>query len=675
MVNLFKIKPLLTVLTVGFGIIALIPATISAAQNSQLSQVSLQEVLVDITKTNPSILEALEYYQGVVEERSIATSEYLPTIGTEITAGPETTKGVSTEESIEQDDGSTLIEEVRQDLTTTTATLYARQNLFNGWKTSAFVKETDARIKAAAYEVLNVANSAYLTTAEAYINVVKAAKLLEIAKQNALTQEKIMRQVREKTNAGFNRVSELYNSESRLALSKGSYISRQQDLNQALAVFHRQYGRFLAPEQFVTPAPEYLVPSSLEETVEKAFAHHPALMVAEHNIETRRYTYEKSSAAYWPTLDLELQGQYRNDTGGEEGDTAQAGAYLTFNYTFYDGGLRSGIRARDRQSIRKEHQRAYIERRNVNQTVRLAWNIMEAEQNKQEYLTEHVLLSAKTLDAFKEEYYVGRRTLLDLLNMENEYTDAKISEADSHYSNLTAVYRIMQATGELLDEHETGLRQLVNLPKNQKDEIDDEVYEDLDLNRDQDNMVDTLDQCDNTVKDPTTNLYGCADTPPAVLVGYPHTDDSEFSPYIIPEAAAPVPSNDGMDGSEQLEQNRFTDDIDSLISALTLEAKPNSDFVTEDAKNQLAVYTSSLLLHPQVSIVIEGHVASDNDTQENLDLSKRRAEIVKEFMMARGIPEHRISVIGKGGREPLISNSTSAGRKQNRRIEIRIDNS
>ncbi len=502
-------------------------------------KMTLQDVLIDVTKTNPSILEAIEYYKGVVAERKIATSGYLPTIGTKITVGPERTEGVSTEEEVTTN-GKVVIEEVEKNLISTTATLYARQNLYNGGNTKAFIDETDARIKAAAYEVLHVANSVYLETAEAYINVVKAARLLDIAKENALTQEKIMHQVREKTDAGFNRVSELYNSESRLALSKGSYISRQQDLNQALTIFHHQFGRYLGANQFVQPKPSYTLPNTVQHAVEIAFQNHPALKVAEHNIETKKYAYERAASAYLPTLDLELQGQYRDDTGGEEGDTTQVGAYLSFNYTFFDGGIRSGEKLKNKQAIRKEHQRAYIERRNVNETVQLAWNIMEAEQQKQDYLKEHVMLSEKTLEAFKEEYYVGRRTLLDLLNMENEYTSAKLSQAESRFLYLVSIYRIMQATGKLLDEHDTGLRALVGLSKNEEDIIDEEVYEDLTLNRDQDNLDDAMDQCDNSNPNYSNDAFGC-NGHNIIKIGYRHDKNGKFLPYIKPKKSTSKP--------------------------------------------------------------------------------------------------------------------------------------
>jgi len=497
----------------------LLPGFLSAGEKPAEGKVSLQEIFQDITRTDPSILEAYNRYQSVLAERGIAKSEFRPTIGTILSGGPEWTDGVPTNDKSES-------------LFATSATLFARQNLYNGGRSTAFVAETDARILAAAYDVLDVANNVYLACAEAYINVVKARDLLQIAEENALTQERIMRQVREKTDAGFNRVSELYNSESRLSLAKASYISRQQDLNQTLVYFHRQFGRLLRPEQFAKPEPTYAPTGTLSETVDLALKSHPALKVAKYNIETRRYSYEKSLAADYPSLDLELKSQYRNDTGGEEGDTTQSGAYLTLSYNFWDGGLRESEQARDQMEIRKEHQRSYVERRNVNETVRLAWNIMEAENYKTKYLIDHVAESAKTLDAFKEEYYVGRRTLLDLLNMENEYTEAKISRVDSDFSHLIALYRLMQATGVLLDEYVPRLRTALHLP--QQDTDNTVTYEGLDENRDKDVVVDISDQCDNSALNSTVRPAGCEEDN-VNTTGYPHRDDKPLPPYIEPQ--------------------------------------------------------------------------------------------------------------------------------------------
>lgn len=614
--------------------------------------VSLQEVIEDVTRTNPLILESIRTYQSVLAERSIAKSGYYPVVGTKISSGPEQTDGVESSG-------------VEQNLIATDASIYVRQNLFNGGETTAFVDETEARIRSAAYDVLSTANNVYLDTAEAYINVVKTRDLLAVAEQNALTQEKIMRQVREKTEAGFNRVSELYNSESRLALSKGSFISRQQDLNQALVVFHRRFGRLLGADQFILPEPNFELPPSLEQTVELALHTHPALKVAEYNIESSRFAFERSEAADYPTVDLELRGSYRDDTGGDEGDTTQVGAYLTLNYTFYDGGLRSGKQLRDRQRIHKENQRSYIERRNVNETIRLAWNIKEAESFKRKYLSEHVDLSAKTLGAFKEEYYVGRRTLLDLLNMENEYTDAKLSYSESQFSHLISLYRLMQATGVLLQEHNTGLRQDLQLPEQDYGTIfaninreDVDGYHGMSDNRDQDAFVDTIDQCDNSSS--LASQYGCQDTD-VNNTGYPH-ENTQLDPYIVPQ--------------EYEESLKPVEEQKSPVRAQTktrLETRPNTGSLTAEAAVKLSTFiTKTMSSNYQGDVLVEGYVASQHDTDENRQLSLKRAHLVKEQLVLAGIDESRIIVKGLGNQNPIGDNTTRIGRKANRRVEISL---
>ncbi|BHH84372.1 TolC family protein [Desulforhopalus sp. 52FAK] len=640
-------------ISVAFVSICLAPAALYAEAQTSAEPVTLQQVLTDITQTDPSILEALKQYESVVAERSIATSEYYPTIGGELSTGPERTDGVSTD-----------FEE--KNLIANRAALYARQNLYKGGGTSAFVDETDARIHAAAYEVLNVANSVYLNVAESYINVIKARNLLGIAEKNALTQERIMRQVREKTEAGFNRVSELYNSESRLVLSKGNFISRQQDLNQALVSFHRQFGRVLEPSQFVLPDPSFHVPGTLPETVQIAFDKHPALKVAQYNIEKTKYSYKRSKSAYYPTLDLELRGEYREDTGGEEGETNQSGAYLTLGYTFFDGGLRKGAKERDRYAMRQEYQRSYIERRNVNETVRLAWNIMEAEQHKKEYLSEHVTLSAKTLGAFKEEYYVGRRTLLDLLNMENEYTDAEMSLTQSQFSYLTSQYQLMQATGVLLAVHDTGIREMLILPD---EPIGDDVYakdeyKDLGIesNRDKDTIVDTKDQCDNTKEGAAAKISGC-DNDSSNKTGYPHEENWQFSPYITAD-----------DYSAPIEDSQLGAGKNSGAAPmhLTLEVRADSRLLTAQASDELDAFAAQLAGDPASSVLIEGYTASDNDTAENLELSEKRAKLVKDLLIKKGVDASQIDAVGRGIENPIASNDSREGRRMNRRVEISV---
>lgn len=618
------------------------PVIVSAGEDTPSQAMPLGEVLTLVTRTHPEILEAQRRYKSALGERSIATSGYRPKIGTELAAGQEITDGEASNDE-------------HENLTASSATLYARQNLYNGGKTTAFVQETEARILAAAYEVLTVANRVFLETTEAYLNVLKTRELLALARENVLTQEKILEQVREKTASGFNRISDLKNSEARLALARSNYISRQQDLKQAIVKTHRQVGRFVDLDAFVTPTPGYQFPDTVEEAVAIAFDTHPALGVAKYNIQVRKYTHEKAKAEYLPKLDLELKAQHRINTGGEEGDTDQASAMLMFNYTFYDGGLRKGEKIKTYEFLRKEYQRSYVEIRNVNQAARLAWNILQAETHKRQYLTDYVDMSAATLDAFREEYHIGRRTLLDLLNMENEYYDAKNSRTESVYSFLTAYYRIAQVTGVLLHEYDTGLRETVNLPSDKV--FDLKGYEELDRDRDVDAVEDINDQCDNSIKGSLVPPSGCK-AEKAIDVGY--RQPTELSPYIQPEKGTPEELNLKIDKSKESQS----------VSLDVIHFEYDSARLTDESRKKLTYVAEQLIAAEEFLIEVIGHTDSTGSDAYNDRLSHARARSVYEELIILGVSKNVLTWSGRGEGEPVATNETTEGRMKNRRTEF-----
>jgi len=618
-------------------VVSLLTVGVSTAADETkiLSHISLNEILEDVIKTNPEILEAREHYRSVMEERSIATSGYRPKIGVELTAGPEVTKGVDTNDE-------------REDLIASTAVLYARQNIFHGGKTAAFVEEIDARILSAAYEVITVVNRVFLETTEAYIDVLKTRELLEFSKENVMTQEKILGQVKEKTTAGFTRVSDLSNSKARLSLAKSNHISTQQDLRQAIVKFHRQFGRLVQSEQFVMPRPAFKLPDTVEKTVDMALRYHPALEVAKYNIHARKYSYEKSKAEYWPTLDLELKAQYLNDVNGEDGDTKQASAMLKLNYLFSDGGARAGEKGKKYRALRKEYQRAYTERRNVNQAVRLAWNIYQAEKVKKDFLNDYVDLSAETLSAFKDEYYVGRRTLLDILDMENEYTAARIANTESEYMNLVAYYRMFQATGVLIHEFDTSLLEEMHLPSEKPYDLE-EYEDDLEPNRDADTVVDVSDQCDNSIKGSTVLPGGCEGR--LVPIGY--QEPEALSPYILP-----------IDKTKN-EQSILLDSINFFFYFDSAE-------LTDRARKMLVPIAEQLNDASEFKIEVIGHTDGTGSTQHNQKLSEARAQSVCKELKKLGVSKDRLVASGRGELESIATNETKEGRRKNRRIEFKL---
>jgi adhesin transport system outer membrane protein len=609
--------------------------------------VPLSDVLKNVAVTNPEILESLKRYESIKAEMGAATSGYKPIVGVEASIGPETSRGENTEYD-------------REDLMASKASIYARQNLFNGMNTRNYIKETQNRVKAAAYDVLNTANTVFLNTTEAYLEILKNVELVELARQNVLTQAQILKQIREKTDSGFGRASDLSNSESRFALARGNFISQQQDLNQAIVKFHRQFGRIVEPKDLIIPEPVYGMPDTKEEAIDIAMRTHPALQVANYNIEVKKYTYEKGKSAYWPTLDLELRADHSQDTDGDEGYNSDASAMLRLNYLLYDGGVRSSDKKRNYEAILTEYNRSYIERRNVNEIVGLAWNILDAEKAKKVFLAEHVDMSERTLVEFKEEYHLGRRTLLELMDIETEYFTAKNSFVESKYSYLTAYYRLSQALGLMLHEFETGIINKVGLQE--EEAFNMEIYKKLGDDRDADVVKDVYDQCDNSMTGSDTIPWGCIGEE-AFVVGYTLPDNIE--PYIVPkeervateEVAVLAIDDTKKEQSFQLSIINFNFDSAEL---------------TETALITLKAISDQLKTLENFTLDIVGHTDTTGSSRYNLKLSSARANAVLEELARLGIDRNIMKAYGMGSAQPLVSNQTLEGRKKNRRIEFKL---
>ena len=91
-----------------------------------------------------------------------------------------------------------------------------------------------------------------------------------------------------------------------------------------------------------------------------------------------------------------------------------------------------------------------------------------------------------------------------------------------------------------------------------------------------------------------------------------------------------------------------------------------------EAELALAKLAGILLITPNQEAVIEGYTDSTGTAEFNLDLSQRRAETVRVLLHSQGITQDRLTALGYGMARPVADNSTAAGRKRNRRVEILI---
>lgn len=122
----------------------------------------------------------------------------------------------------------------------------------------------------------------------------------------------------------------------------------------------------------------------------------------------------------------------------------------------------------------------------------------------------------------------------------------------------------------------------------------------------------------------------------------------------------------------QLHQLRAQSAADAqvVVSRTGVFFDPGKAELTPQARRQLDIVASELLKHPEQRTIIQGNADSRGNAEQNLELSKKRAEVVRDYLASRGVSAEALRAVGVGDRDPVASNETPDGRASNRRVEI-----
>lgn len=168
------------------------------------------EAIDKIVSSHPDIKTKLSYYKSIKEDIAISKAGYRPKLDYEGTIG---------KEKIEYEDGTN---DTNQNYYKNSLTL--KQNLFEGFNTDALVEQNEARLTSAAYSFLDQVNTTTLESIKSYLDVLKEKELLSLYKENVENHEVIYEKIKERTEAGRGRKSEVQQTESRLYLAHSNLI-------------------------------------------------------------------------------------------------------------------------------------------------------------------------------------------------------------------------------------------------------------------------------------------------------------------------------------------------------------------------------------------------------------------------------------------------------------------
>ncbi len=403
------------------------------------SGLTLNETVKHTLETNPEVMAARHEHLARTEEVDIAKSGYLPSLDVAAGIGRQTLDAQSTGGE-------------EKTLTRHESSIAARQMVFDGYATSEEVNRQLARMNSALYKAVEVEENTALRSAEVYLNLLRQNELLDLARETLYEHQNIHDQMVLRNKSGVGSKADLDQISARLALANSNMISAQSNLLDAQTNFYRVTGLQPQINDIEKPSIVQTMPASLELAEELALGQHPTLKSALADVDSAVAQYEATESVFWPNLQIEADKRWDEDIDGVEGDSEDLVVALRMRYNLYNGG---GDKSRRRQTAHLLEQARDIRnntQRQVSESLRLSWSAHQTINSQLKYLEMHVRASLATKSAYQKQFNIGRRTLLDLLNTENEVVDSKRTLINATYDQLFAQYRIFNSMGQLLLE-------------------------------------------------------------------------------------------------------------------------------------------------------------------------------------------------------------------------------
>lgn len=324
------------------------------------------------------------------------------------------------------------------------------QMLFDGFAVKSRVEENSARVEAAASQVVSSIQDVSLRATEAYLEVLRRNALVGLAKENLTNHQKIFQQIQVRSESGLGRKSDLDQAISRMSLARTNLMTEQANLRDAEATYVRVVG--VAPMGLQRPKPpKEILPKNLNAAIAIAVENHPTLMVASAEVKASLAQNKSSKAIFYPTVNLTMTGAKNDKVGGADSKSDNLTAEVNMNYNLFRGGA---DRARERETAwiyeeAKETRKRV--RRQVEQSIRISWNAFTSSRAQLRYFKKHADAATRTRDSYSQQFTIGQRSLLDLLDSENELFGARSSYVTSQYSELLGRFRVLNSMGMLVN--------------------------------------------------------------------------------------------------------------------------------------------------------------------------------------------------------------------------------
>jgi adhesin transport system outer membrane protein len=410
------------------------PAKLKQPARDMLIEFAQKAVL-----NNPDVLMRWHNFQAAVSEKTAAQGGYFPRLDISADSG--------------HDRGQSLFNN-NYDVNTRNASITLTQMLYDGFATRNEVRRLSNAQLARYYELLDASETAALEAIRAFYDVSRQRELFELTEENYIRHRTAFEQIKLKVEAGVGRRVDLEQAAGRLALSESNLALDNANVHDVSARFQRMIGDLPPEKMRKSPSQSKLtkqiLPNAASAIMSVALDYHPAILAAVENVRSARYDAYERWGKYQPTVNLSVSKTQNVNSGGVLGEIGATTAKVTLNWNLFSGG--SDYARASQYASRLDAAKDLRDKtcRDIRMTLAIAYNDIAKLNVQLNFLDQHQLSIEKARTAYQKQFDIGQRSLLDLLDTENELYQAKRSYINAEYDLSIAEARTLAGMGKLL---------------------------------------------------------------------------------------------------------------------------------------------------------------------------------------------------------------------------------
>jgi outer membrane protein len=322
------------------------------------------------------------------------------------------------------------------------------QPLFRGGQTLAATSEAENNVRAERGRLLGVEQTILLQTISAYMDVFRDEAVLKLNINNEQVLARQLEATRDRFEVGEITRTDVHQAEARRAQAKADRIQSEGDLEASRAGYLNVVGEPAPGGLAVPDLPEGL-PDSKEEALKIAAVKNPSVIAAEFSRLAARDNIDEVWGQLLPEVDLTAGYSMAAEGSAEQGHIDTASVELSVTIPIYQQGAVYSSLRKARQDAAESAFTVDEQRRVAVETAAKAWEALQTASARVISFQAQIEANVVALEGVQSEASVGSRTVLDVLDAEQELLDSRVAHVRARRDELVALYEVKSALGQM----------------------------------------------------------------------------------------------------------------------------------------------------------------------------------------------------------------------------------